>query len=368
MAKFFFFETAVLELIVNNGNASGGAAVQTLMWMDGLNKLGHEVFLASFEDENREIRPCFNYIKIVPIYHTKRGLKIIRWISYRLPNIYNKLKLIEPDYFYESVPFWGSYLFGLICKSLGTKQIIRISNDNLLDDRLKNTASSSHQFFLFLGLKWSDIIFAQNNYQYKILIGKFKNKKIYILKNPIIIQEEFLFPKNNIQGHLAWIANFRYQKNLRLLYKIAKSMPYESIKIAGVPTSHFDDESKEYCAKLKLLENVEFLGKLNRDEIFILLQSAKFLLNTSRYEGFSNTFLEAMVTGTPILTSSMVNPDKIVSKNQLGFVYENVNELVFFLENLSEEKYLQLSKNCQKFVQIEHNHINLTEKLLNYLS
>ncbi|WP_394334865.1 hypothetical protein [Aquiflexum balticum] len=33
------------------------------------------------------------------------------------------------------------------------------------------------------------------------------------------------------------------------------------------------------------------------------LNQAKFLLSTSRYEGFSNTFHESMIVGTPILTT-----------------------------------------------------------------
>ncbi|MGY6521498.1 MAG: glycosyltransferase family 4 protein [Mongoliitalea sp.] len=357
-----------MELIVEHGKASGGAAVQTLVWMEGLQALGHEVFLVHIEEDTRIIQERYSWIQLVPLYHSERGIKKIRWASYRIPKIYQAIKRVQPDYLYESVPFWGSYILSAICKSLGVKHIIRISNDNLLDERLKNTASKSHQFFLFLGLQWSDIIFTQNNFQHTKLSERFPRKPIFQLYNPIKITHNYLAPKKEMKGYIAWVANFRYQKNLQLLFNIASILPNEQFKIAGVPTSHFDPESEEFAARLKALPNVEFLGQVQRSDIFKLYASAKFLLNTSRYEGFSNTFLEAMSTGTPILTSTLVNPDQLIDSNQLGYVYTDEGDIKGFLDSISEASYIKLSENCISYVTEKHAYQKLTGVLLEKLS
>lgn len=368
MAKFLFTEPAVMELIATEGKASGGAAVQTLMWMEGLHDIGHQIILAKRENDLRQIKPEYQKFQLISTYDSKKGIKKIRWATYRLPKFYKALKKVKPDFLYESVPSWNSYITAIFCKIIGVKYVIRISNDNLLDKRLKNTATLSHQFFLFLGLKLSNYLLAQNDYQFQHLKKKYPKKPIAKFYNPIKIQPEFLKAKTEIKGYFAWIANFRFQKNLKLLYQIAISLPEEEFKIAGVPNKHYDEESIEYVDKLKKLENVNFVGKLDRSEILPFLANAKFLINTSRYEGFSNTFLEAMNACTPILSSKLVNPDKIIEKNKLGLIYANEIDLKFKIKNLKPKDYQSMSENCIKYLDQNHNNKFLCERLLMFLS
>jgi glycosyltransferase involved in cell wall biosynthesis len=367
MSKFLFFETQTMELLATQGKPSGGAAVQTLVWMEGLHQNGHKIFQAKLENDKRVIREAYRKFDLVPLYHKNKGMRIVRWASYRLPKIFFAFSRVKPDFVYESIPFWGSYWISIFCKLLGIKHIIRISNDNLLDKRLRNTASSSHQFFLFLGLRLSDFILAQNDYQYNTLKTKYPNKKILKIHNPIIVDRQHLNSKTEPSGYIAWVANFRYQKNLKLLFEIAQTLPNEEFKIAGNPNSKIDAESKEYVEKLKKLPNVTFMGKIEREDILRFLENAKFLLNTSRYEGFSNTFLEAMIVGTPILTTASVNPDGIVSVYNLGMIYENPNDIAEKVRSLDTRDYREMSKNCNQYIQEYHDHSRLTQKLEEFL-
>jgi glycosyltransferase involved in cell wall biosynthesis len=367
MSKFFFIDTAVIELFVENGDVSGGAAVQTLVWMEGLLENGHEVLIAKPEGDKRDIKEEYKKFQTVTTYDENEGLRWLRWINYRLPRIFQTLKKTEVDYLYQSVPSRWSLIFSFMCKFLKIKYIIRISNDRHLDDRFRMVASRTNQWLLFQGLKQCDLILCQNNYQFEILSKKFPRKRILKIHNPIIVNYEFLRPKSNFEGPIAWLANFRHQKNLRLLYEIAEMMPKEQFKIAGVPFHPYDIESRTYVEKLGKLPNVEFLGKLNRNQILPFLASSKFLLSTSRYEGFSNTFLEAMVTGTPILTTKDVNPDGIIDNFGLGVVYQDINDLEEKISNLKKEEYFNMSFNCVDFVKENHDYKKLTQVLENKL-
>ncbi len=362
MAKFFFFETPVMELLVDNGKASGGAAVQTLVWMEGLHALGHQIFLAKSYNDSRDIKPEYDFIQTISLFHPQKGFKKLRWLSYRLPAIYKILKEIKPDYLYESVPFWGSWMINLICKKIKIIHIIRISNDRHLDHRFRMVASKFNQESIFYSLKKCDIVLAQNDYQFKTLKNKFPDQRIFKIYNPIKISLEYLQNKKDIQGYFAWIANFRYQKNIKLLFEIASELQDENFKIVGVPTI-FDDESKIYVNELKKLPNVEFLGLLGRNEILPFLRDAKFLLNTSRFEGFSNTFLEAMLTGTPILSSNLVNPDGIITNFQLGIIYNDPSDLKSKINNLSLSEYQELSLNCITYLQEFHDYLKLSKTI-----
>jgi glycosyltransferase involved in cell wall biosynthesis len=251
---------------------------------------------------------------------------------------------------------------------LGIKHIIRIANDPDVNKSMIKGYPKSYEVQINLAYRFADYILAQNNFQYNTLLKIVPPERVLKISNPIVINQTYLNPKKTYLGYMAWIANFRYQKNFSLLYEIAVLLPNEKFKVAGQPLFPLDDETETYFDKLKKLPNVEFVGVIPRDEILEFLKQAKFLLNTSRYEGFSNTFLESMLTGTPILTTTQVNPDGIIDNYGLGIVYENQSDLLLKFGQLSQNDYLNLSQNCIAYVKENHDHILQAKKLFDFLN
>jgi len=138
--------------------------------------------------------------------------------------------------------------------------------------------------------------------------------------------------------------------------------------IAGKAGSNSDEETTRYLEKLQQLPNVHFPGFLERAQVLPFLAKAKFLLNTSRFEGFSNTFLEAWAVGTPVISTVNVNPDSIISNHQLGIVYTDVFDLSRQHATLSRQQYQLMSDNARQYVTHYHGYRIVTQQLLNYLS
>ena len=65
--------------------------------------------------------------------------------------------------------------------------------------------------------------------------------------------------------------------------------------------------------------NLELLAPRPRHELPALYRCAVAIVNTSKLEGFPNTFLEAWSNGTPAL-SLRVDPDGVIEANDLGTV------------------------------------------------
>jgi glycosyltransferase involved in cell wall biosynthesis len=123
-----------------------------------------------------------------------------------------------------------------------------------------------------------------------------------------------------------------------------------------------------YLEKLKQLPNVHFSGFLQRHQVLPFLANARFLLNTSHHEGFSNTFLEAWSVGTPVISGVQVNPDSIISKHDLGIIYNDVFDLCKQYAAVTPELYQLLSGNARDYVTQHHGYRLLAAKLLRYLS
>ncbi|MBF8964681.1 glycosyltransferase family 4 protein [Pontibacter sp. FD36] len=368
MAKFLFYDDQIINILLKEEKPSGGAAVQAYGWIQGLLALGHEVYIITDMSRTGTLKEECKAIKFIPGYDSTKGIRWFRWIYYRIPYLYRELKKAKPDYLYKGIPSWHSFVIGLVCQRLNIKFIQRISNDFLVDKRFLKNHSKANWAFQNMGMRLSNYILCQNEYQFDKIQKQFPLKPVKKISNPIYLSNNLVENRSDYRNYIAWLGLFQYQKNLKLLYEIASKLPQQKFLIAGKESINIDADTLYYLDKLKELPNVSFYGFIKRDQVLPFLAKAKFLLNTSHYEGFSNTFLEAMVIGTPILTSVNVNPDSIISDFNLGIVYENANDLLAKLSVVSPEGYKQMSDNVLEYVAAKHDYRPLTKELVGFLN
>lgn len=368
MARFLFFDDKLINLMMQVEKPCGGSAVQTYGWIRGLMEEGQEVYVMTDIKGNRLLKEECRNIKFVPMYDNSKGVRWLRWLYYRLPYTYKKIRAVKPDYLYIGIPGWSSTLLGIICHLLNIKFIQRLSNDNQLDTRYLKDHSVVHQFFLNWGIRLSHHILCQNNFQLQIIHKKFPGKSVIKLSNPMYLKTDNPLLTPDSKGYIAWLGIYRYQKNLKQLYQIASLLKKEQFLIAGKEGANCDQETCDYLEKLKKLPNVKFHGFLQRTEVLPFLANARFLLNTSFYEGFSNTFLEAWSVGTPVISAVHVNPDSIISKYDLGIIYNDVFDLCKQYAKVTPEQYQLMSDNARGYVENHHGYRLLAGKLLSFLS
>jgi glycosyltransferase involved in cell wall biosynthesis len=368
MARFLFYDDKLINLMLQQEKPCGGAAVQTYGWVRGLLEEEQEVYVMTDIHGNHLLKEECRNIKLVPMYENSKGVRWLRWIYYRLPYMYKKIKAVKPDYVYVSIPCWTSTLIGIICKLLKIKFIQRISNDNQLDSRFRTNHSAVHQFFLNLGLRLSQHILCQNDFQLQHIMKKFPGKSAIKITNPLYVKDHEPVDAVGSRRYIAWLGIYRHQKNIKLLYQAASLLKREQFLVAGKEGANCDQETSYYLEKLKQLPNVKFSGFLERAQVLPFLANARFLLNTSHHEGFSNTFLEAWSVGTPVLSGVQVNPDSIISKYDLGIVYNGVFDLCKQYASMTPELYQLQSTNAREYVTRYHGYRALTRKLIRYLS
>ena len=141
-------------------------------------------------------------------------------------------------------------------------------------------------------------------------------------------------------------------------------------KIAGMPGGNIDNDTDRAVSKLKKLSNIEFTGYLSRKKVPHFLSKSIVLLNTSHFEGFSNTYLEAFSTGTPVIAPVNADPDHIIEKNGLGFSVKNNSDFPVVIQSVFEnkERFVEIGKQCQEYVYKKHDPEILAECLVDIIS
>jgi glycosyltransferase involved in cell wall biosynthesis len=359
--KIFIADDNLPYLLTDFNYPVGGASVQAFSWYHGL-KSFYDIKIISNNKINNSSDNIITYkSSSIPVLGTFINIK-------RLNKI---VKKENPKAVFVTVSGLNAFIWGVLCRLNKLFYIQRISNNIVYKNKVYRRKIGLIKYLLSrIGIKYSNLILCQNNVQINNLKTVTSNhsqiKKIY---NPFYINHK-LSKNNNKHNYVAWIGIFQYQKNMKELYNIAKKMPNTVFKIAGTMVKNPDKETVDYVSKLKKLNNVNFVGLLNRVQIFSFLSESKCLLNTSRYEGFSNTFLEAFSTNTPIITTPNIDPDGIIKRHSLGLIANEYNDIPGLIDSImlmSNSDVLD-KFDVYKYVSENHNHSKLAKEVHNYIN
>jgi len=109
------------------------------------------------------------------------------------------------------------------------------------------------------------------------------------------------------RGHVVAVGRVTAQKNYRLLIEAAPLLRDHGVRISIIGGADLSDEG----TRLRLLveqrrcDNVTFAGVLDRTLVLERLATASLYVNCSVHEGMSNSVLEAIQQGTPVLLSDI---------------------------------------------------------------
>ncbi|MCU0414970.1 MAG: glycosyltransferase, partial [Ignavibacteriaceae bacterium] len=101
--------------------------------------------------------------------------------------------------------------------------------------------------------------------------------------------------------------------------------------------------------KLDLQSNVIFYGKLQRDEVQIILNKADCFIMVSENEAFGLVYLEAMANGCITIGSRGEGIDGVIQHGLNGFLCEagnsdQLSEIIITINSLSREKLTEISQ------------------------
>lgn len=135
-------------------------------------------------------------------------------------------------------------------------------------------------------------------------------------------------------------ANKRPQQFVQLA-RMAGSSSMRFVMIGGHP-------KKSLLAQLfsDTPANLEWFGRVSFNEALAWFDRAAFFVNTSKSEGFPNTFIQAWLRGVPVL-SLEADPDGVIAANELGLVSGDLSVMLDYMERLARDLDAYTALSCR---------------------
>lgn len=156
-------------------------------------------------------------------------------------------------------------------------------------------------------LRWADVTIAVTPALAKKLHGAGTGKNIHVIGNALDRTEHYPEERSApVSGdYILFVGQISQKKNIHSLISafriFAKSQPHMQLVIVGDWGKRTDRKQIEELDD----ERIVMLGSLPRSGLAPLYRGARFFVNPSIREGHSNTLLEAISLGCPLLLSDL---------------------------------------------------------------
>ena len=127
--------------------------------------------------------------------------------------------------------------------------------------------------------------------------------------------------------NVLWIGNIKPLKKPEKFLELANEFADQpQVRFVMIGREGLGVHFKNFIAKLNESKNVDYLGEVPVDEVNNSIWKCQILVNTSDYEGFPNTFIQAWMREVPVVSLN-VDPDGLLANHHLGFHSGSLHQL-----------------------------------------
>ena len=232
------------------------------------------------------------------------------------------LREIRPDVIYQRVGCGYTGTCAWYARKYGARMVWHIAHDRTLLP-MESSQSLTLPFawiehhWMRYGIRNADRIVAQTCWQKRELKRCFGRDSVLIPNFHPDPGELPRRPANPVQ--IIWVANLKSWKRPELFIELSEELGSESVlfTMVGKPSS-----DHKWMRELEIrIQNAPFLryvGSKTQKEVNDFLARSHLFVNTSQYEGFANTFIQAWLRKVPV-ASLQVDPDNVLRGGEAGY-------------------------------------------------
>jgi glycosyltransferase involved in cell wall biosynthesis len=321
-------------LLPHYDKPAGGAQRQQSMVSQELSNRGYSVsaIVADYGQKSMEMQNGVKLVKGLPEKITG-FLSVVRALS----GLVWGMIMTSPDlYIVRGAPRLAAATF-LFSRALQGRFVFRVANDSDADPSYLRGRYSS--FFLSLykrTVAGADAVIAQTERQRSLLKKNFGAESIRIPNGYDLPDTDELCPGEQ-RNHVLWVGSSDPEKkNPTLFLELAEQIPGLQFTMVSQPILANEEFHHELGEKASSIPNLNFVGTVPPDEIHDYYRESMLLVNTSQYEGFPNTFLEAWRYETPVV-SLYFDLERLLERECGGVKAGTMENLVRIVEELASD-------------------------------
>lgn len=266
------------------------------------------------------------------------------------PALYRTLRRLNPDVIYQRIGCGYTGIAAYYARRNHCALVWHAANDtdvqlgmkveekNVLRQKLERT-------LLSYGIRRADRIVTQTAHQAQLLLENFARQPDAVIAN-FHPQPAEPVDKSG-PPRVVWIANLKRSKRpdafLRLAEALRDIRDARFVMIgAGAVRKGESPWHTALLERVAAAANVEYRGQLSQEEVNAELARAHVFVNTSLYEGFANTFIQAWMRHAAVVSLD-VNPDGIFDDETLGFHADTEDRMAAIVRRLLTDPSLRES-------------------------
>ena len=242
----------------------------------------------------------------------------------------------------------------LFCRLWKKPLVVSVASDAFVDRRIKDTSLvKKKRLAAWLDIKLANAVIVQTEFQREMLKKNFGVDGL-LIKNPFPLVHRGA-PEKTKPAVVLWVGAVAEVKQPELFLQLAQALPeakFEMIAARGDNENYY----RRIEQSVNQIPNLIFLGFVPFNQVNRYFGSASVLVNTSKFEGFPNAFIQAWMNYSPVVSLNS-DPDEIICKHKLGFHSKSFNQLKEDVKTLLKDEQLreEMGRNARQYVEKEHD-------------
>jgi len=218
--------------------------------------------------------------------------------------MWRALREVDADIYYcRSASIW-LWLVTEFCRRHGKRSIYAGASDvDFVPDIGGQVRYARDRWLYRRGLAAADAIVAQNEAQRATCREHYGRQAVLIPSCYQLPAASAAVRLATADDYVLWVAMVQESKRPELLLDIAARLPQRRFVMIGGPRPGTEAFYERIRARAATLPNVDFKGFLPLAQVEPYFDGARVFVNTSRYEGMPNTFLQAWARGVPTVAT-----------------------------------------------------------------
>jgi len=204
------------------------------------------------------------------------------------------------------------------------------------------------------GIRSADLIIGQARYQDRLLHDHYGRRCDLIVGTPQPAPEEPIVKTGPVT--VVWVANLKPLKQPEIFLHLAGKLgDCQGVRFVMIGRPANRSYQRRLENEMVGLKSFTYMGEQPVERVNQILAQSHILVNTSAYEGFPCTFIQAWFRGVPVVSLN-VDPDDLLKTRQLGFHSRSVDGLVTDTRRLTCDRDLRETMGTRAQTYALHHH------------